>query len=69
MVGDRAEDMAAAKANGLIPLGVTYGFGSAGELQERRGAELLFDSVTALDDWFKEKLHEPEILDSFSRSE
>jgi phosphoglycolate phosphatase len=68
MIGDRAEDMAAATAHGLIPMGVTYGFGSAGELKEA-GAGLLFDSVTALDDWFKEKLHEPEILDSFSRSE
>jgi len=33
------------------------------------GAQVLFPSVTALDDWFKEKLHEPESLDSFSRSE
>jgi phosphoglycolate phosphatase len=68
MVGDRADDMAIATANGLTPLGVTYGFGSAGELQAA-GAGLLFDSVTALDDWFKEKLHGPETLDSFSKSE
>ena len=68
LVGDRAEDVAAAIANGLTPLGVTYGFGGAQELREA-GAGLLFDSVTALDDWFKEKLHEPEIHDSFSKSE
>lgn len=68
MVGDRADDMAVATANGLIPLGVTYGFGSAGELKGA-GAGLLFDSVTALDDWFKEKWHQPETLDSFSKSE
>jgi phosphoglycolate phosphatase len=68
MVGDRAEDMTVATANGLTPLGVTYGYGSAGELKGA-GAGLLFDSVTALDDWFKEKLHEPETLDSFSKSE
>jgi phosphoglycolate phosphatase len=68
MVGDGPDDMAAAKANGLIPLGVTYGFGGGAEL-EAAGAERLFASVTALDDWFKEKLHEPETLDSFSRSE
>lgn len=68
MVGDEADDMAAAAEFGLIPMGVTYGFGTAGELR-RAGAERLFESVTALDDWFKEKLHEPEIHDSFSRSE
>ena len=68
LVGDRAEDIAVAQANGLIPLGVTYGFGAAGELRDA-GAGLLFESVTALDDWFKEKLHEPEFLDSFSKSE
>lgn len=68
LVGDRAEDIAAATANGLTPLGVTYGFGSREELRDA-GAEWLFESVTALDDWFKEKLHEPEIHDSFSKSE
>ena len=68
LVGDRGEDMAVARANGLIPLGVTYGFGSAEELKEA-GAVTLFPSVTALDDWFKEKLDQPESLDSFSKSE
>jgi phosphoglycolate phosphatase len=68
LVGDRADDMAAARANGLVPLGVAYGFGDAAELRAA-GAEFLFPTVTALDDWFKEKLHEPETLDSFSRSE
>lgn len=66
IVGDRGEDVAAAEANGLIPLGVTYGYG---KVEELKGAEHLFDSVTALDDWFKETLREPETLDSFSRSE
>jgi phosphoglycolate phosphatase len=68
IVGDRAVDIAAARANGLIPLGVAYGYGKPGELKDA-GAEHLFDSVTALDDWFKEALPEPEIHDSFSRSE
>jgi phosphoglycolate phosphatase len=68
MVGDGPEDMAAARDNGLIPLGVTYGFGDAEALRQA-GARELFPSVTALDDWFKENLREPEILDSFSRSE
>jgi len=68
LVGDRAEDVAAAKANGLTPLGVSYGFGGAAELRAA-GCETLFDSVTAMDDWFKQKLRQPEIHDSFSRSE
>jgi len=68
IVGDRGADMVAARANGLVPLGVTYGYGKPEELRAA-GAELLFDSVTALDDWFKEQLREPETLDSFSRSE
>jgi phosphoglycolate phosphatase len=68
IVGDRAIDMAAALENGMIPLGVTYGYGKPGELKHA-GAEQLFDSVTAMDDWFKEKLPQPETLDSFSRSE
>lgn len=68
LVGDRADDMAAALANSLVPLGVTYGFGSASELKAG-GAEFLFQAVSDLDDWFKERLREPEFLDSFSRSE
>jgi phosphoglycolate phosphatase len=68
MVGDGPDDMAAARANGLIPLGVTYGFGGSEELLQA-GAQALFPTVTALDDWFKENLREPETLDSFSRSE
>jgi len=68
MIGDRGDDMAVARANGMVPVGVTYGYGKPGELKEA-GAEFLFDSVTALDDWFKERLREPEIHDSFSRSE
>jgi phosphoglycolate phosphatase len=68
LVGDRGEDMTVALANGLVPLGVTYGFGGAAELQGA-GAATLFPSVTALDDWFKATLDQPESLDSFSRSE
>jgi phosphoglycolate phosphatase len=68
MVGDGPEDMSAARDNGLIPLGVTYGFGESGPLRQA-GAQELFPSVAALDDWFKKHLREPETLDSFSRSE
>jgi phosphoglycolate phosphatase-like HAD superfamily hydrolase len=52
----------------MVPVGVTYGYGKPGELKDV-GAQFRFESVTALDDWFKEKLHEPETLDSFSKSE
>jgi len=68
MVGDRADDMASGKANGLIPLGVTYGFGTASELQDA-GADKLFGTPAALDEWFKTSLPGSEIHDAFSKSE
>jgi phosphoglycolate phosphatase len=68
MVGDRADDMASGKANGLIPLGVTYGFGSASELQDA-GADKLFPTPAALDEWFQTRLPGSEIHDAFSLSE
>jgi phosphoglycolate phosphatase len=43
MVGDRQHDIIAAKRNGLLSLGVTYGYGPREELQEA-GADLLCDS-------------------------
>jgi len=68
LVGDRAEDLSIAQANGLIPLGVTYGFARPGELQAT-GVRDLFDSVADLDVWFQQHLPDPEIHDPFSRSE
>jgi phosphoglycolate phosphatase len=47
MVGDRAQDVRAARANAIHPIGVTYGYGSATELREA-GAELLCDSPAAV---------------------
>ena len=68
MVGDRADDMTAARENDLRPLGVSYGFGQPGELQAA-GAESVFASVQELDDWFKTALPDPETHDAFTRSE
>lgn len=68
MVGDRADDITAGRANGLRSLGVTYGFGSAAELREA-GAEALFGSALELDEWFKVQLTDPELHDAFTRSE
>jgi phosphoglycolate phosphatase len=68
LVGDRAEDMAAAKANGLIPLGVTYGLGTATDLVDA-GADKLFGSPAALDQWLMAQFPGSEIHDSFSLSE
>jgi phosphoglycolate phosphatase len=68
LVGDRGNDMAAARANGLVPLGVSYGFGTVDELRAG-GAERVFATVAELDDWFKETLQGPEIHDSFAHSE
>ncbi len=68
MVGDRGDDMRAAKDHGLHGLGVTYGYGSREEL-ERDGAEVLLDSVEALDAYLARVLEGPERFDAFSRSE
>ena len=68
MVGDRADDMAFARNVGLVPLGVTYGFGSPMELRDA-GAEHLFDNPADLDAWFQEHLPGSEIHDAFSLSE
>lgn len=68
LVGDRAEDMAVARIHGLVPLGVGYGYGLPADLLSA-GAERVFDSVADLDEWLKERWQDPEIHDSFSRSE
>jgi phosphoglycolate phosphatase len=41
MIGDKAEDVTAAKANGIKTLGVLYGFGTAAELKEAGAACLI----------------------------
>ena len=54
MVGDRHFDMAAARANGLIAIGVTWGVGTRAEL-EQAGADLLIDDPSQLlgaSSWF-----------------
>lgn len=43
MFGDRAVDMLAAKANGLFPVGVLWGYGSKNELREAGAGILLSD--------------------------
>jgi phosphoglycolate phosphatase len=43
MVGDRRQDIIAAKANGVQSVGVTYGYGSRGEL-ETAGADGICDT-------------------------
>ena len=40
MIGDRSHDVIAALRNGIRPLGVTYGYGSAAELNGAGAAEL-----------------------------
>ena len=41
MIGDKAEDVTAAKANGIKTVGVLYGFGTAAELKEAGAACLI----------------------------
>jgi len=47
MVGDRYHDILGAKANRIRSIGVTYGYGSRGEL-ERAGADVVIDSPDQL---------------------
>ena len=67
-IGDRGDDMRAAKDHGLHAIGVTYGYGSRKELLDA-GAEILLDSVPDLDAWLTMELTDPEIHDAFTRSE
>ena len=68
LIGDRGDDMRAAKAHGLHAVGVTYGYGSRRELAEG-GAEALVDSVPELDAWLAAHVSGDEIHDAFSRAE
>lgn len=67
-IGDRGDDMRAAKDHGLRAIGVTYGYGSRKELLDA-GAEVLLDSMSELDAWLARELTDPEIHDAFTRSE
>ena len=47
MVGDRLYDIEGAKANGVLPVGVLYGYGSRSELEDA-GARLLAENTDEL---------------------
>jgi phosphoglycolate phosphatase len=47
MIGDRAQDLLAAKTNGIVPIGVLWGYGSREELVSA-GAEALCEEPTRL---------------------
>jgi phosphoglycolate phosphatase len=49
MVGDRRQDILAAQWNSVRSVGVTYGYGSVGELQEA-GADILCDTPRQVSD-------------------
>lgn len=67
-IGDRGDDMRAARDHGLHAVGVTYGYGTREELVGA-GAEVLLDSVPELDAWLQENLPDPERHDPFTRAE
>jgi len=67
-IGDRGADMTAAHDHGLEAVGVNWGYGSREELAAA-GAERIFDTVPALDDWLRIRFPQAEIFDAFSRSE
>lgn len=50
MIGDRRHDIEAAHANGLLGVGVLWGYGSRAEL-ETAGSEVLLDSMEQLCAW------------------
>jgi len=50
MVGDRRHDIEAAHANGLVGVGVLWGYGSRAEL-EAAGADVLVESMEQLCEW------------------
>jgi phosphoglycolate phosphatase len=47
MVGDTIDDIKAAKAAGVIPCGVTYGFGTRQDLADA-GAEIIIENISEL---------------------
>jgi phosphoglycolate phosphatase len=53
MVGDRMHDILAAKQNGVLALGITYGYGSLTELREA-GADFICDKPMQIRDLIKE---------------
>jgi phosphoglycolate phosphatase len=52
MVGDRRHDVEGARANGLVAIGVLWGYGTRAEL-ERAGAEVLVASMPELVGWVR----------------
>ena len=68
VAGGELNGQTTARDLGLRALGVTYGFGGEQELKDA-GAEILFDTVPALDGWLAKELPDPEVHDPFTRSE
>lgn len=52
MVGDRAQDVRAARKNGLVPVGVAYGYGSREELLDA-GAVAICANPSELVRWIR----------------
>jgi phosphoglycolate phosphatase len=52
MVGDTTDDIMAAKAAGVIPCGVTYGFGTRQDLADA-GAEIIIEDISELPAYFQ----------------
>jgi phosphoglycolate phosphatase len=52
MVGDTPDDIKAARAAGVIPCGVTYGFGTRKDLADA-GAEIIIEDISELPSYFQ----------------
>jgi phosphoglycolate phosphatase len=55
MIGDRLHDIEGAKKNGVVALGVTWGYGSREELEEA-GADHIFESTVELREFLLPRL-------------
>jgi phosphoglycolate phosphatase len=49
MIGDRSHDVLGARANGVLPIGVVWGYGSRAELEDA-GARWIVESPAAVAD-------------------
>lgn len=67
-IGDRGDDMRAARDHGLRAVGVTWGYGTEAELRGA-GAEVLLPSIAALDAWLRAEVPGAEVHDPFTRAE